>query len=270
MTSSDGYNATIIQRIEVAPGLIILRVATDGPLFGFEAGQYTLLGLYPGEPRVAGSEDESLVPKPGRLIRRAYSIASTSVVGEYLEFYLTLVYSGSLTPRLFALRIGSRLHVGGRAKGLFTLGRVPGDRHVLLAGTGTGLAPYMSMLRSEVDCTGPRRFVVVHGARYSWDLGYRTELTALSRLCPNVAYLPVVSRPAEDRTWRGRTGYVQSVLFSGDVEQATGLPLSPESFHVFLCGNPDMVDAARAALVSRGFTPDAPPKPGNVHAEEYW
>ncbi len=267
---SFSYNATVTQRIEVAPGLIILRVVTDRSLFEFESGQYTVLGLEPAAPRVEGASSEDPPPEPGKLIRRAYSIASTSEAGEYLEFYLNLVNSGSLTPRLFRLGIRDRLFVGTRAAGLFTLGRVPADRHVLLAGTGTGLAPYMSMLRSEMTCGGARRFVVLHGARYSWDLGYRTELTALSRLCSNMVYIPVVSRPGEDPTWRGRTGYVQDVLVSGVVEERTGASLSPDEFHVFLCGNPGMIEMTREALVERGFLSDSPRALGNIHAEEYW
>ena len=86
-----------------------------------------------------------------------------------------------------------------------------------MIGTGTGLAPCMSMLRSELVCGGPRRFVILQGARFSWDLGYRTELTTLSRLCSNMTYIPVVSRPQEDPTWRGLGGYLQDVLVSDTV-----------------------------------------------------
>jgi ferredoxin--NADP+ reductase len=83
-------------------------------------------------------------------------------------------------------------------------------------------------------------------------------------------YLPVVSRPGEDPTWRGRTGYIQDVLFSGIVEERAGVGLSADRFHVFLCGNPSMIEDTRERLVERGFVPDAPRARGNVHAEEYW
>jgi ferredoxin--NADP+ reductase len=268
--SASAYNANVIQRLEVAPGLIILRIAPDDRGFRFEAGQYTVLGLAPEAPRVETADEEEPPPAPGRMIRRAYSIASTSRPGEYLEFYLTLVPSGSLTPRLFRLAIGDRLSVGRKAVGVFTLSRVPQDRHVLLAGTGTGLAPYMSMLRSELHCGAERRFVVLHGARYSWDLGYRTELTMLSRRCSNLTYIPAVSRPAGDPSWKGLTGYVQGVLESGAIEKMSGLDLTPDRFHVFLCGNPAMIEESRALLVRRGFVPDKPGSVGNLHAEEYW
>jgi len=82
-------------------------------------------------------------------------------------------------------------------------------------GTGTGLAPYVSMLRSELACGGPRRFIVLQGARYSWDLGYRAELAVLARRCPNLIYIPVISRATGDPTWRGPIGHLQTRLFPG-------------------------------------------------------
>lgn len=266
------YNATVVQRVEIAPGLVILRVVPDDRDFIFEAGQYTVLGLKRKEPRVmeADDADPGESQDPERMIRRAYSIASSSLSGEYVEFYLTLVSSGELTPRLFRLGLKDRLYIGPKATGIFTLGRVPQDRHLLLVATGTGLAPYMSMLRSELVCGGPRRFVILHGARYSWDLGYRTELTGLARHCGNVVYIPAISRPQDDPSWRGPSGYLQDLLFSGLIEERTGLPIAPERFHVFLCGNPAMIEAATARLTERGFVKDKGRTVGDLHTEEYW
>jgi ferredoxin/flavodoxin---NADP+ reductase len=272
--SESEYNATVAQRTEIAPGLIILRVVPDRLPFPFRAGQYVVLGLKGSEPRVALSDDDpesaGIGAERDGLIRRAYSIASSSRGDEFLEFYLTLVRSGELSPRLFQLGVGGRLRVGTGAAGVFTLDKAPRDRHVLLAATGTGLAPYMSMLRTDLACGGWRRFVILHGARYSWDLGYRTELMALRRLCSNLTYIPVISRPAEDLTWRGRSGYLQDVLISSAVRAESGLYLTPETFHVYLCGNPAMIEAATARLIERGFVKDTPGEIGTIHAEEYW
>jgi ferredoxin/flavodoxin---NADP+ reductase len=268
--ATDPYNATVTHRLEIAPGLIVLRIVPDDPLFRFEAGQYTVLGLARREPRIVGEDETDPQSDPERLIKRAYSIASSSRPGEHVEFYITLVSSGELTPRLFGLGEGGRLFLGKKGTGVFTLARVPEGYHVLLVATGTGLAPYISMLRSELVCGGPRRFVVLHGARYSWDLGYRTELNILSQQCSNLTCLSVVSRAREDPSWNGLTGYLQDVLFSGVVEEKSGIPLSPDAVHVFLCGNPGMITAAKEGLIARGFTPDKGRVIGDVHIEEYW
>jgi ferredoxin--NADP+ reductase len=224
---SDQLNAIVTQRIEVAPGLIILRVSPDGwDLPGFEAGQFAVLGLPQSAPRALMSDAEEATDAPDRLIRRAYSIASSSLEKSYLEFYVTLVHSGRLTPRLFALQAGDRVHLGRKFSGTFTLDQVPEGSDLVLVATGTGLAPYMSMLRSEITCHLEARTTVVLGARHTWDLGYRGELTAMQRFCPTFHYIPVVSRPDEELTrWHGHTGYVQDVWergLIGDLGTATG------------------------------------------------
>jgi ferredoxin--NADP+ reductase len=203
------------------------------------------------------------------MIRRAYSIASESKADEYLEFYLTVVMSGELTPRLFNLKIRDRVYVGPKAVGVFTLNKAPG-KHILMIGTGTGLAPYMSMLRSELVCNDDRQFVIVHGARFSWDLGYRTELTGIARHCQNFHYIPVITRPKEDITWQGRSGYLQNLIASGAIEEETGLPLTPENFDIFLCGNPGMIETVIGWAEERGFVKDKGHDIGTLHTEEYW
>ena len=306
------YNATVASRVEVAPGLIIMRVVPDNLPFQFKSGQYVVLGLKASEPRIDEAEPEapSVLPTGAvesirvgadfavaaviggtpesqaavdiqaaavvraaadtdRMVRRAYSIASESRADEFLEFYLTVVMSGELTPRLFNLKIKDRLHVGPKAVGVFTLDKAPG-KHILMIGTGTGLAPYMSMLRSELECNGSRQFVIVHGARFSWDLGYRTELTGLARHCKNFHYIPVITRPKEDVTWQGRSGYLQNLIASGAIEEETGLPLTPDNFDIYLCGNPGMIETVIWWAEARGFVKDKGHDIGTLHTEEYW
>ena len=95
--SKNRLNTIVSQKIEVAPGLIVLRVVADGwELPEFTPGQFAVLGLPPEAPRCDGSWIEDHTPRAGRLIRRAYSIASSSVSREYLEFYINLVQSLSL------------------------------------------------------------------------------------------------------------------------------------------------------------------------------
>lgn len=265
-------NAVVAQRIEVAPGLIILRAAPEGwALPDFHPGQFTVIGLPPSAPRYAFSDPEDPPLEPDKLIRRAYSIASSSVDREYIEFYVTLVNSGALSPRIFALKAGDRLWLSPKMTGMFTLKEVPEDKNVALVATGTGLAPYMSMLRTLLEPGGPRHFAVVHGARRSSDLGYRSELVTLQRICKNFAYIPVISNPEEDPVpWLQATGWVQDMWKSGAVNRAWGMEAAPENTHVFLCGNPAMVEAMVAILGNQGFCEHTRHKPGQIHVERYW
>lgn len=260
----DLLNATLIHREDVSPNLCVLRIQPDEPLFEFHAGQYTVIGLPADAPRVPFAEVEEDPPKPGSLIRRAYSIASSSKAREYIELYISLVRSGTLTPRLFLLQEGDRLWMGPKATGYFTLREVPDNLDVILVGTGTGLAPYISMIRSEHQCNGARKVTVVHGARHTWDLGYRGELEALRRQCGNFRYLPTLTRPGPEENWQGHVGRIQSVFLDGTV------PTDPQKSHVFLCGHPEMVETMQALLLERGYTLHAPRTPGTLHVERYW
>lgn len=270
--SKQQLNAIVAQRIEVSPGLIVLRVVPEGwELPDFESGQFAVLGLPGTARRHEVSDPEEMRANPEKIIKRAYSIASSSVANEYIEFYIVRVSSGALTPRLFALSVGDRLWLSPKMSGLFTLDEVPPDRHVLLISTGTGLAPYMSMLRSHLVCGEPRRFAVVHGARHSWDLGYRSELMTLKRMCSNFTYIASISRPEEEMTpWAGETGYIQDVWRRGVLEGSSEFRASPKDTHVFLCGNPSMIVTMADLLGELGFSEHKRNAPGNVHVERYW
>jgi ferredoxin--NADP+ reductase len=265
-------NGVVLQRVEIAPGLLILRVTTRGtPLPAFKPGQYTVLGLPGGAPRVAGSEPESSPPAPEALIRRAYSVASSSLEGEYLEFYVTLVRSGALTPRLFALGPGASLFVSPKFTGMFTLDKVPEGANLVFLATGTGLAPYMSMLRTRLATMRDRRVAVIHGARNSWDLGYRAELLTMQRLCPWFTYVPIISDPAaEPVSWNGEVGFIQELWTRGVLAQAWGVAPTPADTHVFLCGNPIMIERMLEILNDAGFRQHSNKQPGEVHLEHYW
>lgn len=264
------YNATLIGRIDITPQLAILRVKPDGEVPEFTPGQYMVLGLRSEAPRVPEASSTEDVFAAGKMIQRAYSISSGSLQRDFLEFYVSLVTNGALTPRLFALGMNDRLFLGPRAKGVFTLDSVPEGANILLVATGTGLAPYISMLRTHVLEGKGRKIAVLQGASYSWDLGYRGELEALSRARENFAYIPVVSRPEGDLDWKGRTGRLPVWLENPALVEACGFPLSPSATHIFLCGNPSMIEQAEADLTKCGHVVDERGTTGNLHREKYW
>ncbi len=264
-------NAILAQRTDLGPGLAIFRVLPDGwALPEFTPGQFAVLGLPARSPRVTWSDPED-PGDPDRMIRRAYSIASSSRAREYIEVFANLVRSGELTPRLFALAPGDRLWLGRKFTGTFTLREVPPGRHLVMVATGTGLAPYMSMLRTDLECGGPRRIAVLHGARHSWDLGYAGELATMQLHCRNFTYLPTVSRPQlEAAPWGGATGHVQDLWTRGALARAWGFQPTPADTHVLLCGNPSMIDDMTERLEREGFRVHGPRAPGQVHFERYW
>jgi len=267
---ADELNATITKFDEINHGLLVLRVKPDDPLPDFKAGQYVVLGLPGSHPRVAAAEPEGEEPKPDVLIKRAYSIASSSLQGEYLEFYVALVHSGALTPRMFNLKTGDRIWLGKKITGMFTLDDVAPGHDIMFIATGTGLAPYVSMLRSNYRFEDGHKTIVIHGARVSWDLGYMRDLTALATRFDNLHYLPIIDEIARDPDWPGKVGFVFEYINDGTVEKILGHDMDPERTSVFLCGNPLMVEGMEKMLIERGFKMHKRRDPGNMFIEKFW
>lgn len=267
------YNAIVSQRIELAPGLIKLRVVPQGwELPDFEPGQYVQLGLPWSAPRHPLADPENITGKnPERFIPRAFSIASSSVAKEYIEFYIGLVRSGVLSSRLFNLKLGDRLWMSQTPLGMFTLAEVPDNYNIILIATGTGVAPYMSMIRTELSRGFDRRFVIVHGACHLSDLGYHSELTIMDSLCTTFNYLPLISRPGEEPVvWKGLTGHVQDLWIGAEIDRTLGYHPAPDNSHIFLCGNPDMIDDMLILLQNDGFREHTERTEGQVHTEKYF
>lgn len=266
-----GLNAVVTSKVELSSRVMTLRVAAQGwQLPDFTPGQFAVLGLPGSAPRAHWSEPETTPGDPDKLIRRSYSVTSSSKQHEYMEFYISMLSNGALSPRLFALKVGDPLWLGPKTSGIFTLNQVPPDKHIVMVATGTGLAPYISMLTSELQCGSPRMFAVLHGAYHSWDLGYRSELQTMQYLCQNFKYITTIDKPEDEPVpWMGKTGWVQQIWKSGAVAEAWGFKPTPENTDVFLCGVSGMVNAMMGALTEEGFVEQTKQQPGQVHVERF-
>ena len=255
-------NSTLLDRIEVTPDLLILRVKPDAGIPDFKPGQYVALGLPGGAERYEGALPEVEAPPADKLIKRAYSIGSSPLQREYLEFYVAVVPTGSLTSRLAALKPGDRLFAQPKVTGTFTLEGLPENRNLVLVSTGTGLAPFMSMVRTGDVWTGRRSITVVHGVRYPGDFAYADELLSYQHSEKNLQYLPIASRAGDE--YSGRKGRIQRLFEDGVVAP------DPATDSVFLCGNPAMIEDLERYLTERGFVLHSKKTPGNLHVEKYW
>jgi ferredoxin--NADP+ reductase len=267
-------NAVVTLRNQVSPWLMILQVVPDGwELPDYVPGQIISLGLPGSAPRCALAEPEKNNADPDKLIKRAYSIASSPVNREFLEFYIALVPGGALTPRLFNLKIGDRIWLSKKAVGRLTFDEssIPRGAHVILISTSSGIAPFLSMLSTHLRFPAERKVALLHGVRHSWDTGYRSVLMAMEHLRSNFTYIPIISKPEEEPVpWKGATGHVQDVWKSGAIEKAWGCQPVPENAHVFICGNPHMSESMISILQQEGFKKDRKSDPGQIHVEKYW
>ena len=254
------YNATIVERVDLTDALSIFLILPDrSPTRPwFVAGQYCVLGLNNIDRPALGS------------VRRSMSIASPPEDDGPIEFYIRCVpvpeSNNPLTHLLWRLRSGDRIYMRTVAAGVFTIPDTIGveDRRMrVLVASGTGLAPFVSMVRSEVrrnpraDLSG---WVLLHGASRAAELGYRQELLRLSGT-NHLGYWGTVSRPTEHSEWVGDVGRVETFFEPvrlRDLEKR--LQLAPDGFTpsnavVYVCGLTGTIRATMDLLVDRGFVP---------------
>lgn len=231
-------------------GLFSLTI--DHPGFAFKAGQFARIAL----PDASGEP-----------LARAYSMVNQPG-DDSLEFVIAKVPEGELTPRLQGLQPGDELLLNSHPSGFFTLDHVPEGQTLWLLATGTGIGPYLSMLRGEQVWSRFEQVRLVHGVRTHADLCYQSWLTELAESQPRFGYHSVVSREpvAAANALHGR---IPQLISSGELEHQANAIFNP-SAQVMLCGNPSMIQDARAALQAKGLEKHLRRKPGNITMEQYW
>jgi ferredoxin--NADP+ reductase len=234
------YRAQIVERRDLAEDLWCIRVSPGGE-FAHKPGQYATLGVI----------------TPQKHIERAYSIVSAPSE-PLVEFYLELVPQGELTPHLHKLKKGDTLTLRKVAKGRFTLDTKSGRTNHLLLSTVTGIAPFVSYIRSLRNDASEGRFPDGHklflldGASRSWEFGYRAEIEPIAAEAPWLEYVTTVSRPWEDASWKGEVGRVDDL-----VRKYTDMwGLAPQTTSAYLCGHPMMIQTCKAILKRRGWQKD--------------
>lgn len=243
------YASKILDKKEWTPGLFTLTVDAAG-VQPFLPGQFLHLA----------------VERDGQLINRAYSVASP--YGPSIEFFIVEVEDGALTPNLNRLQVGDPILVSDRAAGSFTLEKAPDAQCIWLIGTGTGLAPYIAMLRDPFIWERYPKIVVAHGTRFIRDLGYFDELREMQQQRGGrFYYLPTVTREQGEGVQHGR---LTTLLEDGSLERAAGIEICESESAVMLCGNPDMLDEMEKILMDRCLKRHRTKAPGQIVVERYW
>lgn len=250
----------LIERRALTPRQHLLRFAKPEG-FAFKPGQFIRLGLPDQE-------------KPGDFIWRGYSIASAPADAT-LDFLITSVLGGKLSPRLVALEPGSEALLDGGAEGALTPERIPGGRTLWLLATGSGLSPFVSILKDPNACAAWDDVVLVLSARTRLDAAPARmlaagELGALPEGRRLTVYL-ALTREADIRPEEGEfSGRIPALIESGVLEAASARRFTPEDARVLLCGNPGFIDETRKALKARGIVSPRFGKPGQLVVENFW
>ncbi|MGE5129444.1 MAG: ferredoxin--NADP reductase [Sphingomonadaceae bacterium] len=246
---SNWLEGRVIENRHWTEALFSLRV--EAQRLPFEAGQFVRLALDVDSERLA----------------RPFSFVNPPE-DPVLEFYGVIVPGGPLSPRLARLAAGDALYVASNPSGFLVLSEVPDSDVLWLLATGTGIAPFLSILRTETPWRRYASVVLVHGVRYARELVYREAIEAVARA--RGTRFRSVSFVSREPTPGSLTGRIPAAIADGRLQQAAGVALAPDNSQVMLCGNPDMLKDAGAALAARGMKKHRRRSPGQITVESFW
>ena len=244
---------TVVGRRSWTHNLHSLRV--EAPQVTFEAGQFARLAL----PAPPGSRED--------MIGRPYSFVNSPLDSPH-EFYFIVVPEGPLSPRLANLEPGDPLWLLPRANGFFTVSELPASEVLWCLATGTGLGPFLSILRTPDPWQKFERCVLVHAVRHADELTYQDVVAGLAASHAGAfTYVPFVSREQHAGVLQGR---IPAAIIDRRLEMRAGIALSPDNSHVMLCGNPAMVEDTQKTLETLGMRKHRRREPGHITVETYW
>src|SRR5260221_10197088 len=240
---------TVVDQRRWTERLFSLRVSAE--VAGFEAGQFAKLAL----------------AVDGEMVARPYSFVNAPKEHPH-EFYYVTLPDGPLTQRLQKMEAGDAIYLAPRPAGFLVLSEIPDAENLWLISTGTGVGPFLSILKTEAPWQRFRNVVLVHAVRYAEELTYRDSLSRL--LGEHGDQMPGGSFVTRGEKTGALHGRVPIAIEEGRLETAAGVALSARTSQVMICGNPEMVTDTNEALTRRGMKKHRRREPGHITVENYW
>ncbi len=242
---------TLFEVHPLTQSLFTLRATRDAG-FRFRAGQFARLGVAKAD---------------GSTVWRAYSMVS-SPFDEFLEFFSIVVPGGEFTSELSRLGVGDALLVDRQAFGYLTLDRFVDGRDLWLLSTGTGIAPFLSILQDFDVWERFDRIILVYSVREARELAYQELIAGLAKrdyLAEYAHKLQLITTVTREQHPGSLNGRITTLI-----ERVAGVALTPEHSRVMLCGNPQMIDDTRKLLKQRDMHLSLSRRPGQVAVENFW
>lgn len=241
---------TIVEKQQWCEDLFSLKISTSSPL-QFSAGQFVNVALNIDDKRT----------------NRPYSLVN-SPQDSLLEIHFNAVKEGLLSPELAKLVAGDRIEVSERASGLLTLSEMPDVPNLWLLATGTGLGPFLSILKTAEPWQRFKKIILAYSVKTLESQAYQSDFEMLqSRYPEKFCFAPFITREEIKNTFHSRL--TQSIE-SGALEKHVGLTLSADNNHIMLCGNSTMISEVTILLEGKGLRRHTRREPGNIAIEKYY
>lgn len=247
---------TVLNVTYLTPSLLIFSTTRDQN-FNFTPGHYARIGLK--------HTNEEVVWRPISIVSSKYDY--------FLEFYVLLVPSGEFSSQLAKICEGDLIKVDTSSYGFMTIDGLESGKDLWLIATGTGIGPFLSILR---DCNTWRAYenvVLVHSVRRAVELAYRDKISEIidfhktNKMLSQIHYIPIVTREICADILSVR---IPQMIENGQLEQITGLNLDLKYSRVMACGNPQMILELRSLFTAKGFKTNRRGMPGQLSFENYW
>jgi ferredoxin--NADP+ reductase len=249
MPTTKWVEGTVVEQRRWTDKLFSLRVTAD--IGSFEAGQHATLAL----------------PVGGALMTRPYSFVNAPKEQPH-EFHYILLPEGPFTGRLARLEARDVVFLAPTASGLFVLSAIPDAEALWLLATGTGIAPYLSMLRTEAPWRRFQNLVLVHSVRHANELTYGEAIAAIAK--EHAGQFRFVSLTNREEVTGSLPGRLVDTIADGRLEKTVGLKLDPKTSQMMICGSPKAIGDITDELKPRGMRRHRRRDPGHICVENYW
>jgi len=244
----DWLSGKIVEKTQWNERLFSLRIQAD--FNGFLSGQFV---------RVALDID-------GERVARPYSLVNTPE-DNLLEIYFDIVPEGPLSPKLAELDVDDEICVTSKANGFLTVDEVPECKHLWLFATGTGVGPFLSILKNQETWQRFEKIVLAYSVRDLSELAYRERIAEIEKQhADQFVFVPVVTRENAEGAMSKR---IPDGIEDGSLEGRAGISINQTDSHIMMCGNSAMISDVTACLEKRGLRKHRRREPGHITTEKY-
>lgn len=245
---ADWLTGKVIEKTQWNDRLFSLRIEAD--LQGFMPGQFVRVALDLNGERVA--RPYSLVNKPE---------------DDFLEIYFNIVPEGPLSSKLAGLQVNDEIFVTDKANGFLTVEEVPECKHLWLLATGTGVGPFLSILKNKKVWQRFEKVVLGYSVRDVSELSYQKQIDEIQNLHGDqFLFVPFITREKVEGAMNKR---IPQCLVDGSLEKRTGITINEKDSHIMMCGNSAMISSVSECLEARGLRKHRRREPGHITTEKY-
>ena len=245
---ADWLTGKVIEKTQWNDRLFSLRIEAD--LQGFMPGQFVRVALDLNGERVA--RPYSLVNKPE---------------DDFLEIYFNIVPEGPLSSKLAELQVNDEIFVTDKANGFLTVEEVPECKHLWLLATGTGVGPFLSILKNKKVWQRFEKVVLGYSVRDVSELSYQKQIDEIQNLHGDqFLFVPFITREKVEGAMNQR---IPQCLVDGSLEKRTGITINEKDSHIMMCGNSAMISSVSECLEARGLRKHRRREPGHITTEKY-